>query len=112
MVAGLLLTRTTFIPSSRRERHAWLPEKSNSAPCPIIIGPEPIRSTFLISDLFGIFQPKCHDLLLILSMKQAVQELFYQYCRVRIFFRCTEMFAISLNHKETIPQSLQNGLYY
>ncbi|VVB97455.1 Uncharacterised protein [uncultured archaeon] len=71
MVAGLLLTRTTFIPSSRSERHAWLPEKSNSAAWPIIMGPEPIRRTFLISGLFGIlpriyliFRLRCHDLLL------------------------------------------------
>ncbi|VVB85918.1 Uncharacterised protein [uncultured archaeon] len=54
IVAGLLLTSTTLIPSSRSDLHAWLPEKSNSAAWPIMIGPEPISRTFFISGLFGI----------------------------------------------------------
>ncbi len=54
MVAGLELTRTVLRPSSRRDLQAWEPEKSNSAACPITIGPEPIIITFSRSGLLGI----------------------------------------------------------
>ena len=46
MVAGLEFKRTTSIPSSFKERQACVPAKSNSAACPITIGPEPITITF------------------------------------------------------------------
>ncbi len=56
MVAGLEFTRTTLTPSSRMARQAWLPEKSNSAACPIWIGPDPIIRTFLIFCRLGIIR--------------------------------------------------------
>ena len=56
IVAGFELTRTTLMPSSRRARQACDPEKSNSAACPIWIGPDPIRRTFLISVRFGMIR--------------------------------------------------------
>lgn len=46
MVAGLELTSTTLYPSSRSERHACVPEKSNSAACPMTMGPEPMTRSF------------------------------------------------------------------
>ncbi len=41
MVAGLELINITSYPSSLNALHAWDPEKSNSAACPILIGPLP-----------------------------------------------------------------------
>jgi len=54
IVAGFEFTKVTDTPSSRKEVQAWLPLKSNSAACPITIGPEPMSSTFPMSALFGI----------------------------------------------------------
>ncbi len=51
MVAGLEFTSTVLYPSARRARHAWEPEKSNSAACPITMGPEPMTISFLKSFL-------------------------------------------------------------
>ena len=57
IVAGLELANTVMYPSSRRDLHACDPEKSNSAACPMTIGPEPITISFLMSVRFGIRRP-------------------------------------------------------
>ena len=57
MVAGLEFTRMVVYPSSLRDLHAWDPEKSNSAACPMTMGPEPMTMILLISSLLGISRP-------------------------------------------------------
>jgi len=52
MVAGLEFTSTVVYPSSRKERQAWDPEKSNSAACPMTMGPEPMTMIFFRSVRF------------------------------------------------------------
>src|SRR5699024_6056508 len=55
MVAGMEFTITTSRPYSFRARHTCVLAYSNYAACPMMIDPEPITSTFLISCLNGIF---------------------------------------------------------
>src|SRR3954447_14661700 len=56
IVAGFEFTRMTRIPSALSTRQAWVPEWSNSQAWPMMIGPEPITRTLLMSSRLGIHQ--------------------------------------------------------
>src|SRR3954465_13143820 len=54
IVAGFELTTTVRKPSARSTFRAWQPAWSNSAACPITIGPEPTRQIVCRSSRLGI----------------------------------------------------------